>query len=107
MQPPTHWSGGVGYVSKDMVEKHCPPPADDVKVVPSLSCCEAYFIKNNNLFTLVWVFVFGNFSNMSPFLARFRLLLSVTKLTVLCIFLVLPVAVHQSLALTTVSKCGA
>ena len=78
MQPPTQWNGGVGYVSKDMVEKHCPPPADDVKVVPSLSYCEAYFIYNINLFIVVWVFFFGNFSNISSFLARFRLLFSVT-----------------------------
>lgn len=77
MQPPTQWNGGVGYVSKDMVEKHCPPPADDVKVVPSLSYCEAYGIYNINLFIVVCVFGFGNVSNNSPFLGRFRLLSSV------------------------------
>jgi hypothetical protein len=59
-----------------MVEKHCPPPADDVKVVPSLSYCEAYDIYIINLFIVVWVFGFGNISNISPFLARFRLLFS-------------------------------
>lgn len=32
MQPPTEWDGGIGFVSKDMIEKHCPPPAADVQV---------------------------------------------------------------------------
>jgi len=32
MQPPTEWDGGVGFVTKDMVEKHCPAPATDVQV---------------------------------------------------------------------------
>lgn len=32
VQPPTEWSGGVGFVTKDMIERHCPPPAADVQV---------------------------------------------------------------------------
>lgn len=32
LQPPTEWDGGVGFVTKDMIEKHCPPPAADVQV---------------------------------------------------------------------------
>jgi len=32
-QPPTEWDGGVGYVTKDIVEKHCPAPATDVQVL--------------------------------------------------------------------------
>jgi hypothetical protein len=32
LQPPTEWDGGVGYITKDMIEKHCPPPAADVQV---------------------------------------------------------------------------
>jgi len=32
-QPPTEWDGGVGYVSKGMIEANCPPPADDIQVL--------------------------------------------------------------------------
>lgn len=32
MQPPPVWEGGVGFVSKGMVEAHCPPPAEDIQV---------------------------------------------------------------------------
>jgi cytochrome-b5 reductase len=32
-QPPVQWNGGVGYVSKGMVEANLPPPADDVQVI--------------------------------------------------------------------------
>lgn len=31
-QPPEGWTGGVGFVSKDMIESHCPSPAPDVQV---------------------------------------------------------------------------
>jgi cytochrome-b5 reductase len=32
-EPPTEWDGGVGFVTKDMIEKHCPPPAADVQIL--------------------------------------------------------------------------
>jgi len=30
------WDGGVGFVSKEMIQAHCPAPAHDVKVIVSL-----------------------------------------------------------------------
>ncbi|XP_051150134.1 NADH--cytochrome b5 reductase 1 [Andrographis paniculata] len=32
-QPPEVWSGGVGFVSKEMIEEHCPAPASDIRVL--------------------------------------------------------------------------
>jgi cytochrome-b5 reductase len=32
-QPPVQWNGGVGYISKGMLEANCPPPADDVQIL--------------------------------------------------------------------------
>ncbi|KAK9156493.1 hypothetical protein Scep_003067 [Stephania cephalantha] len=32
-QPPEGWNGGVGFVSKEMIQEHCPAPADDIKVL--------------------------------------------------------------------------
>jgi cytochrome-b5 reductase len=32
-QPPMEWDGGVGFVSKGMIEANCPPPADDIQVL--------------------------------------------------------------------------
>jgi len=31
--PPSGWTGGVGFVSKDMIQNHLPPSADDIKIV--------------------------------------------------------------------------
>ncbi|TPX60356.1 hypothetical protein PhCBS80983_g01841 [Powellomyces hirtus] len=31
--PPTGWTGGVGFVSKDMIAERCPAPADDIKIL--------------------------------------------------------------------------
>lgn len=31
-QPPEQWNGGVGFVSKEMIQEHCPAPAPGVKV---------------------------------------------------------------------------
>ncbi|KKY20116.1 putative nadh-cytochrome b5 reductase [Phaeomoniella chlamydospora] len=31
--PPEAWTGGVGFVTGEMIKKHCPPPADDVKIL--------------------------------------------------------------------------
>ena len=36
MQPPENWNGGVGFVSKEMIQSHCPAPADDIQVILSL-----------------------------------------------------------------------
>jgi hypothetical protein len=27
------WDGGVGFVSKEMIQAHLPPPAQDIKVI--------------------------------------------------------------------------
>ncbi|KAJ8534098.1 hypothetical protein K7X08_007422 [Anisodus acutangulus] len=32
-QPPEEWSGGVGFVSKEMIQTHCPAPASDIKIL--------------------------------------------------------------------------
>lgn len=32
-QPPEGWEGGVGFVSKEMIETHCPAPASDIKIL--------------------------------------------------------------------------
>ncbi|RWR79695.1 NADH--cytochrome b5 reductase 1 [Cinnamomum micranthum f. kanehirae] len=34
-QPPEVWNGGVGFVSKEMIQTHCPAPAQDIQI---LSC---------------------------------------------------------------------
>ena len=31
-QPPEVWDGGVGFVSKEMIQTHCPAPAPDIQV---------------------------------------------------------------------------
>ncbi|XP_057948140.1 NADH--cytochrome b5 reductase 1-like isoform X2 [Malania oleifera] len=32
-QPPDVWNGGVGFVSKEMIQAHCPAPAPDIKIL--------------------------------------------------------------------------
>ncbi|KAL5059031.1 hypothetical protein RYX36_030635 [Vicia faba] len=32
-QPPEVWDGGVGFVSKEMIQTHLPPPAQDIKIL--------------------------------------------------------------------------
>lgn len=32
LQPPEVWNGGVGFVSKEMIQTHCPAPAADIQV---------------------------------------------------------------------------
>jgi cytochrome-b5 reductase len=32
-KPPEGWTGGVGYVTADMIDKYLPKPADDVKIL--------------------------------------------------------------------------
>ena len=36
VQPPEVWDGGVGFVSKEMIQTHCPAPAADIQVISSL-----------------------------------------------------------------------
>lgn len=31
-QPPEIWNGGVGFVSMEMIQTHCPAPAADIQV---------------------------------------------------------------------------
>ncbi|CAI9754773.1 unnamed protein product [Fraxinus pennsylvanica] len=32
-QPPEVWNGGVGFVSKEMIQTHCPAPATDIQIL--------------------------------------------------------------------------
>ncbi|XP_058079207.1 NADH--cytochrome b5 reductase 1-like [Magnolia sinica] len=32
-QPPEVWDGGVGFVSKEMIQAHCPAPAPDIQIL--------------------------------------------------------------------------
>ncbi|CAI9765720.1 unnamed protein product [Fraxinus pennsylvanica] len=32
-QPPEVWNGGVGFVSKEMIQAHCPAPASDIQIL--------------------------------------------------------------------------
>ncbi|XP_048321540.1 NADH--cytochrome b5 reductase 1 [Ziziphus jujuba] len=32
-QPPEVWNGGVGFVSKEMIQTHCPAPAADIQIL--------------------------------------------------------------------------
>lgn len=32
-QPPEEWDGGIGFVSKEMIEAHCPAPSPDIQVL--------------------------------------------------------------------------
>ncbi|XP_034705011.1 NADH--cytochrome b5 reductase 1-like [Vitis riparia] len=32
-QPPEAWNGGIGHISKEMIEKHCPAPAPDIQIL--------------------------------------------------------------------------
>ncbi|KAI4332848.1 hypothetical protein L6164_017726 [Bauhinia variegata] len=32
-QPPESWTGGVGIVSKEMIQNHCPKPAKDIQIL--------------------------------------------------------------------------
>jgi cytochrome-b5 reductase len=32
VQPPGGWEGGIGFISKEMIQSHCPLPAADVQV---------------------------------------------------------------------------
>ncbi|KAJ4724597.1 NADH-cytochrome b5 reductase [Melia azedarach] len=32
-QPPEQWDGGVGFVSKEMIQTHCPAPASDIQIL--------------------------------------------------------------------------
>jgi len=31
--PPPKWQGGVGFITKEMIEQHLPHPASDIKIV--------------------------------------------------------------------------
>ncbi|KMT05009.1 hypothetical protein BVRB_7g171690 [Beta vulgaris subsp. vulgaris] len=32
-QPPEEWTGGVGFVSAEMIQDHCPAPASDIQIL--------------------------------------------------------------------------
>ncbi|XP_021733196.1 NADH--cytochrome b5 reductase 1-like [Chenopodium quinoa] len=32
-QPPEGWKGGVGFVSKEMIQEHCPAPSSDIRIL--------------------------------------------------------------------------
>jgi len=31
--PPEGWTGGVGFVTEEMIKEHCPKPAKDIKIL--------------------------------------------------------------------------
>jgi cytochrome-b5 reductase len=31
--PPPVWDGGIGFVSKEQIQNHMPPPSDDIKIL--------------------------------------------------------------------------
>ncbi|KAJ6897155.1 NADH--cytochrome b5 reductase 1 [Populus alba x Populus x berolinensis] len=33
VRPPEGWEGGIGFISKEMIQSHCPPPATDVQIL--------------------------------------------------------------------------
>ncbi|ONM09527.1 hypothetical protein ZEAMMB73_Zm00001d034078 [Zea mays] len=40
LQPPENWNGGVGFVSKEMIQSHCPAPAEYIQTVTSEAVSE-------------------------------------------------------------------
>ncbi|KAB1225499.1 NADH--cytochrome b5 reductase 1 [Morella rubra] len=32
-KPPTAWNGGTGFISKEMIQTHCPAPAPDIQIL--------------------------------------------------------------------------
>ncbi|KAJ0083864.1 hypothetical protein Patl1_30146 [Pistacia atlantica] len=32
-QPPEEWNGGVGFVSKEIIQSNCPAPAPDIQIL--------------------------------------------------------------------------
>lgn len=42
LQPPEVWDGGVGFVTKEMIQEHCPAPASDIQV--DFELCSSKFI---------------------------------------------------------------
>lgn len=49
VQPPENWEGGVGFVSKEMIQAHCPAPASDIQVCPMPIMITFYYINSNPL----------------------------------------------------------
>ncbi|KZV75599.1 NADH-cytochrome b5 reductase [Peniophora sp. CONT] len=50
--PPAGWTGGVGFVSKDQIEKHMPPSSEDIKVLlcgppPMMTAMKKYLAELN------------------------------------------------------------
>ncbi|CAH8382687.1 unnamed protein product [Eruca vesicaria subsp. sativa] len=33
LKPPEVWDGGVGFVTKEMIQAHCPAPASDIQIL--------------------------------------------------------------------------
>lgn len=47
VQPPEIWNGGVGFVSKEMIQEHCPAPAPDIKVIFALHVTPHFLFLNH------------------------------------------------------------
>lgn len=43
--PPENWDGGIGFVTKDMIEKHMPPTDANIKVL----LCGAFSLSSKTL----------------------------------------------------------
>lgn len=57
MQPPEVWDGGVGFVSKEMIQEHCPAPASDIQV--DIELCLSKLIRT------LWKVVIDNFFSLN------------------------------------------
>ncbi|KAB1225497.1 NADH--cytochrome b5 reductase 1 [Morella rubra] len=33
LKPPTAWNGGTGFITKEMIQTHCPAPAPDIQIL--------------------------------------------------------------------------
>ncbi|MED6181075.1 NADH-cytochrome b5 reductase [Stylosanthes scabra] len=33
LKPPNEWNGGVGYITKEMIQTHCPAPSNDIQIL--------------------------------------------------------------------------
>lgn len=53
-QPPEQWDGGIGFVSKEMIQNHCPAPAPDVKVIFLFHLLFSGYISTEVMILILW-----------------------------------------------------
>lgn len=49
LQAPEGWEGGVGFISKEIIQTYCPAPAPDIKVFLSIYLSIYLYIYNENV----------------------------------------------------------